>query len=391
MNAHVPTLFLMLIVSSATLTVSVGLVARAQMRDGMGYWAWALAFNTAGYVLYMLRGQISDLLSIVLANVAFSCNLALMAEGVCQFQSRKPLRALIWSPVLVVAVLYTWLLPWQGARVVAGAVIFSAQSVGVVVILLQRRKDTIGVGQYFMLTGYLILIAALMFQGFATLMRTDVVNSLLSTNPVTTLTFVAAGISMLLVSLGLIVMTKERADERNRTLAMRDEVTGLMNRRMLLESLTQQLSAAKRHMQPLSVLILDIDFFKRVNDTYGHLSGDKVLKAIASAMTQRSREQDYVGRFGGEEFLIILPNTGSEGALLMADALRRAVEAFPFAAVSGEAIAITVSIGLCALSQLPDPNCDDLIGAADQALYRAKASGRNRVEVFVNWANRPAN
>lgn len=387
MNAHVPTIFLMMITISATLTVSVGIVARRKMRDGMAYWAAAMAFNTAGYALYMLRGQISDLLSIVLANVAFACNLALIAEGVFQFQSRKPRRALVWFPVLAVAVLYTWLLPWQGARIVAGSVIFSAQSAAIMVSLLQRRKDTVGVGQYFMLAGYLILIAVLMLQGFGTLLRTDEVRPLLSSNPITTLTYVVVAVSMLLVGMGLIVMTKERADERNRTLAMRDEVTGLMNRRMLIESLTQHMSAAKRHEQALSVLLLDIDLFKRVNDTYGHLSGDKVLKAMASVMEQRSREQDYLGRFGGEEFLIILPNTDSEGAFLMAEALRETVETFPFEAVSGEAIAVTVSIGLCTLSQFPDPHCDDLIGAADQALYRAKASGRNRVEVFVNAAN----
>jgi len=380
MNAHIPTLFLLLTAISATFAVSMGLVARAQARDGMAYWAWSLAFNTAGYSLYMLRGQVSDVLSIVLANMAFACHLALIAEGVFQFQHRKPPRALIWLPVLIVALVYSWLLPWQTARFIAGSVIFTAQSAGIVMILLQRHKDTVGVGQYFVLTGYFILIAALAAQAVGTLLQTDVAASILFPSPVTTLTFMAAGISTLLVCLGLIVMTKERADERNRTLAMRDEVTGLMNRRMLLASLAQQLSAAKRHGQPLSVQLLDIDFFKRVNDTYGHLSGDKVLKAIAGVLEQRGREQDCVGRFGGEEFLIILPNTEAEGALTMAEALRSAVEGHSFEAVSGEPIAITVSIGLCALSQLPDPHCDDLIGAADKALYRAKASGRNRVE-----------
>jgi diguanylate cyclase (GGDEF)-like protein len=380
MNVHVPTLFLLLTAISATLTVSISLVARAQTRDGMVYWAWAFAFHTAGYFLYILRGQVSDVLSIVLANMAFACHLALIAEGVLQFQHRKPPRALIWSPVLIVAVVYSWLLPWQTARFIAGSVIFSAQSAGIVAILLQRRKDTVGVGQHFMLTGYFILIAALAAQAVGTLLQTEVAASLLLSSPVTTLTFMAATISTLLVCLGLIVMTKERADERNRTLAMRDEVTGLINRRMLLESLTQHLSAAKRHGQPLSVLLLDIDFFKRVNDTYGHLSGDKVLKSIACVLEQRCRKQDYFGRFGGEEFLMILPNTDAEGAMTMAEALRSAVEAHSFEAVSGESVAITVSIGLCALSQLPDPRCDDLIGAADKALYRAKASGRNRVE-----------
>jgi diguanylate cyclase (GGDEF)-like protein len=388
MNAHVPTLFLMLVAISVTLTASVGLIARAQKHNGMAFWALALAFNTAAYVLFMLRGHISDGLSIVVANVCIACNLALMTEGVLQFQGRKPSRMCIWFPVLAVAVLYTWLLPWQAARVVTGSFTYSAQSACIVWILLQRRKTTVGVGQYFMLVGYLILIAALVAQGVSTLMGTDVVNSLMTPNPVTTLTYVVAGVSLLLVGMGLIVMTEERADERNRTLAIRDEVTGLMNRRIMLESLTQHLSAAQRHGQALSVLMLDIDFFKRVNDTFGHLSGDKVLKTIAGVMEQRRREQDFLGRFGGEEFLIILPNTDSSGAMAMAEALRKAVQAYPFEAVSGDPIAITLSIGLCSLSQLPDARSDDLIGAADHALYRAKASGRNRVEVFAQESGR---
>ncbi len=128
--------------------------------------------------------------------------------------------------------------------------------------------------------------------------------------------------------------------------------------------------------------MIDIDFFKHVNDSHGHLAGDKVLRAMVDTIAQRTRTQDLLGRLGGEEFLVILPNTTVEGALRLAETLRKAVEVMPFQVVSGEPIAITVSMGLCALSQLPDPQCDDLIGAADQAMYRAKAAGRNRVEVF---------
>ncbi len=372
----------MLIAINITLTFSVGLVARAQLRDGMAYWAAGLACNTAGYVLFVLRGQVSDWLSIVLANVLFSSVFVLFTEGVLQFQSRQPRRWVIWLPVLVIAVLFAALMPWQVARVLVGSMVFSAQSVVIVASLLQRRSTTVGVGQYFMVAGFLMMIAAFAFQGVGTLLRADEVSSIMTPHLVQTVTFLVAAISVVVVSLGLVVMTKERADERNRNLAMRDELTGLINRRSLLESLAQQLSSAKRHRQPLSLLMVDIDYFKRVNDSFGHLSGDRVLKAMTSVIAQRTRAQDLLGRLGGEEFLVILPNTSEEGALQLAENLRQSVAAASFQAVSGEPIAITVSIGLCAVSQLSDPQCDDLIGAADQALYRAKAAGRNRVEVF---------
>ena len=373
----------MLIAISATLTLSAGLVARAQLRDGMAYWAAGLACNTAVYVLFLLRGQVSDVLSIVLANVLVAGLYALFTEGVLQFQKRKPRRWLIWSPVLVTAVLFAALISWQAARMVVGSVVFSAQATVIVVCLLQRRNTTVGVGQYFVVAGFLMMVAGFVFQLLVMLLRTDEVRSIMTPHPAQTVVFLMSAISLVVVSLGLIVMTKERADERNHHLAMRDELTGLLNRRSLLESLAQQLSAAKRHGQPLALLMVDIDFFKRVNDTHGHLSGDKVLKTMASTVAQRTRVQDVLGRFGGEEFLVILPNTTVQGASQLAETLRESVAATPFQAVSGEPISITVSIGLCALSQLTDPQCDDLIGAADQALYRAKAAGRNRVDVFA--------
>jgi diguanylate cyclase (GGDEF)-like protein len=374
----------MLIAVNVTLTLSVGLVARGKLRDGMAYWAAGLACNAAGYVLFALRGQVSDLLSIVLANVLVACVFALFTEGVFQFQKRRPRRWLVWLPVVVTALLFGALIPWQAARVVAGTIIFSAQSAAIMVSLLQRHKTTVGVGQYFMVAGFLMMIIAFAFQGVGTLLRKDEVTSIMTPHFVQTVIFLVATISVVVVSLGLVVMIKDRADELNRNLAMRDELTGLINRRSLLESLAQHLSAAKRHGQPLSLLMVDIDFFKRVNDTYGHLSGDKVLKTMASSIVQRTRAQDVPGRLGGEEFLVILPNSTEQGAWQLAENLRQGVEATAFQAVSGEPIAITVSIGLCALSQLPDPQCDDLIAASDQALYRAKAAGRNRVEVFVS-------
>lgn len=389
MNAHVPTLFLMLIAINITLTLSVGLVARAQLRDGMAYWAAGLACNTAGYVLFVLHGQTSDWLSIVLANVLFSSVFALFTEGVLQFQKRQPRRWLIWLPVLVTALLFAALIPWQAARMLVGAIVFCAQSVVIVACLLQRRHTTVGVGQYFMVAGFLMMMVGFAFLGVGALQHADEAPSITTLHLAQSVTFLVAAVSVVLVSLGLVVMTKEQADERNHKLAMRDDLTGLINRRSLLESLAQHLSTAKRHGQPLSLLVIDIDFFKPVNDTFGHLSGDKVLKAMASTIAQRTRAQDVLGRFGGEEFLMILPSTTVSGAEQLAQTLRESVAATPFYAVSGESISITVSIGLCALSQLPDPQCEDLIGAADQALYRAKAAGRNRVEVFADAGRQP--
>ena len=382
MYAHIPTLFVVIMALSATLAISVGIAARTQLREGMGYWALGLLAHTVVYLLFAMRGQVSDWLSVVLGNVLLSSVFALFAEGVFQFQRRRPSRWLLWSPVLLVAILFSALLPWYLARVVVGALIFVFQSLVVVVAVLQKRKETVGVGQYFLVTGFLVLIALLLLQGVGVVLHRDEIKSVLSPHWVPSLVFLVSALCTVVVSQGLILMAKERADERNRRLAMRDELTGLINRRSLLEALAQQLAMARRQGQPLALLMIDIDYFKHVNDSHGHLSGDKVLKAVAQSIAGRTRAQDLPGRLGGEEFLVILPNTTAQGAVQLAEILRQGIETTEFQSATGKPVAITISVGVCEQGQFIAAQCDDMINAADQALYLAKQKGRNRVEVF---------
>ena len=383
MAAHIPTLFMVIMALSATLAISVGVAARTQLREGMGYWALGLLAHTVVYLLFALRGEVSDWVSVVLGNVLLSSVFALFAEGIFQFQRRRPPRWLLWSPVFLVAVLFSALLPWYLARVVMGVFFFVFQSLVVVVAVLQKRRDTAGVGQYFLVTGFLVLIAMLLLQGVGVVLHRDEIKSVLSSHWVPSLVFLVSALCTVVVSHGLILMAKERADERNRSLAMRDELTGLINRRSLLEALAQQLAMARRQCQPLALLMIDIDYFKQVNDLHGHLSGDKVLKAVAQAIAGRTRAQDLPGRLGGEEFLVILPNTSLQGAVQLAEVLRQGIETTGFQSTSGQAITITISLGVCEHGQMQAPQSDDMINAADQALYLAKRNGRNRVEVFA--------
>jgi diguanylate cyclase (GGDEF)-like protein len=175
-------------------------------------------------------------------------------------------------------------------------------------------------------------------------------------------------------------MTKERSDERNRVLAMQDGLTGLSNRRSILDALDQQLAMAGRSGQPLSLLMLDLDRFKRVNDSFGHLAGDAVLHQVASGIASRLRAQDIAGRYGGEEFLVILPGTTVDGAVQLAEELRKSIAAERIGIGEGRAITITISIGVCGGVPAAGQRVEDLIGAADQAMYRAKENGRDRVE-----------
>ena len=154
-----------------------------------------------------------------------------------------------------------------------------------------------------------------------------------------------------------------------------DALTGLYNRRHLDEELLRQQSSSSRQRDPLSVLLLDIDHFKRVNDSYGHPAGDLVLCAFADRLRTELRAGDIAGRWGGEEFLVIMPRTDIDGAFEVAERLRRATAARPITAGDLE-ISVTVSGG-CAFSR-GNP-ADALLHLADNCLYRAKASGRNKI------------
>ncbi len=160
-------------------------------------------------------------------------------------------------------------------------------------------------------------------------------------------------------------------------LSRTDALTGLNNRRHLEWVLAHYHADSLRHHDPLSVLLLDIDHFKRVNDGYGHPAGDVVLTEFASRLRAELREGDVAGRWGGEEFLVVLPRTGSEGAFALAERLRLAIEATPMHA-DGVAISVTVSGG-CALG--PVGSVTELVGRADTLLYSAKGAGRNRIAV----------
>jgi two-component system, cell cycle response regulator len=161
-------------------------------------------------------------------------------------------------------------------------------------------------------------------------------------------------------------------------LAIVDPLTGLNNRRFLESHLGALLDKASGRGRPLSLMILDIDHFKAVNDTFGHAAGDEVLKAVALRSRRVIRAADLMCRFGGEEFVVVMPDTGVETALKIAERVRVAVESNPFAIEGGKnTINITVSIGLADRGR--DANPDFLIKCADRALYRSKHAGRNRV------------
>ncbi|VVP75026.1 GGDEF domain-containing protein [Pseudomonas fluorescens] len=158
--------------------------------------------------------------------------------------------------------------------------------------------------------------------------------------------------------------------------ALRDPLTDTGNRIAMDQTLQREIEMSRQHLQPLSLLMLDIDHFKHVNDNHGHCAGDEVLKAVAGSIKHQLRNVDMVFRFGGEEFLILLSNTGREAAAMVGERLRFAAQEQDYAA-DGKSIELTVSLGCSTL--LPGESADSLLRRADNALYVAKRAGRNRL------------
>lgn len=166
--------------------------------------------------------------------------------------------------------------------------------------------------------------------------------------------------------------------EEQRQKALIDPLTGLPNRAAWSERLDHEISEWQQHGNTLMLAMLDLDHFKRINDNYGHLAGDKVLKLIASVLRKRLRGTDFIARFGGEEFVLLMPSTVPAAGMKLLEYLRASIEACPFH-FKGERVTITISMGLTAFK--PGEHSDLVLKRADQALYRAKNAGRNRVEL----------
>ncbi|NWG14068.1 MAG: diguanylate cyclase [Acidobacteria bacterium] len=169
-----------------------------------------------------------------------------------------------------------------------------------------------------------------------------------------------------------------RAQEELQHMATHDNLSGLYNRFAILEVLSRELNRANREELSTSVIVADIDHFKKINDTLGHIAGDAILREVARRLRTNIRAYDAVGRYGGEEFLVVLPNCREAGARETAERLRRAISEFPVELAEGT-VRVTLSFGVTTCRPLSSEHLEAVIRTADAALYRAKAMGRNCV------------
>jgi len=385
MQLHLPTLLVAMVLLSSTLTLVVGTLAWRSRHDGLPQLTIGLALHATTYALVMLRGSFPDELLLAAGNVAMAAGFAVINEAICRFQRRPPPRALLWAPPLAALVLQPWLAGQVAGRVATVAVLVGLQCLTALALLVQRRHATVGFGQYLLGVNFLAVFAILAYRAIAVVQAAPLPAVHETLQRVQSLSFALGAMTTIVMAMGFVVMTREAADERNRVLAMTDELTGLGNRRTLLEVLGRQASQSQRTGLPLSVVVIDIDRFKAVNDTLGHSYGDTCLSQVATVLRQQlQRKGDMVARLGGEEFGVILGHTDAEAACAIAERMRSAVADAAIHhpdPVNGGGL--TISLGL--VSWRPQSGrtaeLDRLLQLADHCLYAAKDQGRDRLVV----------
>lgn len=407
MKLDILTLFVVVIVTSTALAAAIAVVAYRRTRT-LGFWAAGLMTHALAYLLFMVRGMVSDVLSIVLANILLSMTFALFTQGIAQFQERRLPRLLTWGPVLAVAVLFSILIDNMPLRVIAGGIVFSLQCLIALVALYQYRRRTPGRGQYILMAGFAIIILIFMVRIAATASGQVEMLSIFSSNQIQHVTFISSVVSLMLLATSLLLMVQERseaalresqqllqhrnlelqrystdlegANRRLETLSVTDALTGLLNRRRFDELLVSEWARAGRHGHALAVIMLDIDSFKQFNDHYGHLAGDDCLVKVASVLQGAGRRaSDIAARYGGEEFVMILSDTAPHHVAQFAESVKAAIEALAIPHTESSFGMVTVSVGVATAMSTKEGSPLALLKEADDMLYVAKHQGRNRV------------
>lgn len=333
-------------------------------------------------VLLGLRGVISPFLSIVVANTlsAFAFVLFYQALRVLCDQRiawRVPLLAV--GGVFCSFLYFGVIAPDERLRIIiasvgAAAVLFLSGRV----LIDYKRTSSARIAGY-MASGYILCGAIQLLRALDAAGGTAASPHLLEQSLVQMAAFLGLLLMALMATLGFTLLTSEQISAELERLAALDPLTEVYNRRTLDHIIPQAIAQARRFEEPLAVALLDVDRFKLINDTYGHLVGDQVLQGIVATLQQTVRTEDTIGRFGGEEFIIVLPRADVHAAQEVAERVCHTIAQTPIV-VDGHTLTVTISIGVAVLSAVED-DAASLIQRADQALYAAKAAGRDRVVV----------
>jgi len=345
-----------------------------------------ISYGMASFVLGMgllgLENRIPDYFAVVLGTLLALSAIIIMYQGIRRFQGEAYRYWVGYFILIIAAVLlttFTYVYPSPMLALIAGSLSAATLLSYCAAALVMTRPRPILASHLTTAVGFIILAIFNIFSAGYTLIFDRELVTYFSNSPGQGITVVGFIVGMVMVLFGFVMMVYDEHNKQLGILATHDELTGLYNRRMVLEILKVASKNSRRNKTPLSVLMIDLDNFKQVNDDHGHMEGDVVLKMVADALASAMRESDSLGRFGGEEFIVVLPNTNLDGARILAERVRSAVDKKMFIS-AGEPLTLTASVGV-GYTAVEDREGEDLIQRADTALMGAKLNGRNLVVV----------
>ena len=372
------TLLVVLIVSNSLMAGAMWVAFAGRFRDGLGQWTVALVMQGGAWLLIATDGPLPELASIAAATAFLAFCWSLQMSALLEFHKRPTPRWLLYGPVTIAFLVFFIYVTDTRERLAAGGLAFGVAQFVTAGALLHFRIAAEQRTRWLLAGSFLLMSCGLIWLGFTAWFEPEALiptSGFSSTPGPALLVFYAVTIGS---SFAFLLMHKERADRETYELATTDSLTAVYNRRTFKELAEPQLSRSRRAQVPVSLLMLDLDHFKRINDTYGHLAGDDVLKAFAKLVGACLRKEDLLARYGGEEFVVLLPSASQQAALSLSERIREQVAARPFDA-NGHLVRVTVSVGIASEAGDTLPSLEAMLGRADEALYKAKDDGRNRV------------
>lgn len=319
----------------------------------------------------------------LLATTLIAASMALQFTGIQTFKSRQNY---VWMAILFIGLAsfqtywFEFVHPDIRSRSIATSLLLSLGYAICASALLDDIKSSLRSASCFTGISFALLSGLLLARAIFISQLSAEPYSLYSNTPINPITFVITCILQLCITFGFLLMLNQKLVIELEKLASRDMLTGVFNRRQLEEEIMRLHSRGMRSGDIFSLLLIDIDNFKYINDNYGHPSGDEVLRTLTNIALATIRPEDYLARYGGDEFCILLPGTSADNALILANRLREVYASTTFV-FKGNTIKSSISIGIADSSKI-GIEFNGLVSAADQALYRAKHNGRNNVALL---------
>ncbi len=372
---------LLLLVAAADITVAVVLAVGSGRRLRFGIAPWIGSLFLRAFAVSVLVARLEPQAAVLVVSAALlSLSISFQASALLSYDGR---RFPEWAHTAVmagVAIPFTIIGTDAINAVLFGGIVFGFLVAVLAVIAIQIRPTVAGRARAraVLVACYAIGTVAFLSRGLSAIMSVDPLEAFTSPSAWQSALFVAAATAAIVSTFGFLMLHKERSDGEAVRMATIDPLTGAYNRRTFHDIAEREIARARRAGQPLSIIVVDIDHFRPINEKHGNHTGDEVLRRVADLIRTALRKEDMLVRYGGEEFLVMLPEVPGPGAVVVAGRIRKAVEA-EATPVEGATLRLTVSVGVSARLDEGPESIENLLTRADEALALAKQRGRNRV------------